>query len=195
MVGVGGAPVAPAPVALSLQVPSPPSSALPAAHPRSFAEVLTSSMRPPAVKGIVHSLASTDGGEPAVFFSAEELAASLEPFAFTLVARTPFGRPAFPDIRAHLNHRCGFKEDFVISALDSRHLLLHFRNQEDYLQLLLSESLFVHGRLFKFFKWSMYFSPEEDSPILPVWIAFPGLPVNFFVEPMLRSIAGNIGMC
>lgn len=38
----------------------------------------------------------------------------------------------------------------------------------------------------------MEFSPSANSPILPVWIAFPGLPINFFIEPLLRSIAGNV---
>lgn len=160
---------------------------------RTFAEVLSSSMVPPAVPGFVHAPALTDKGEPAVFFSQEEISASLGPFAFSLVARTPQGRPAFLDIRAHLYGRCRFKDDFMISALDKRHLLLRFRNYEDYLSLLLKESLFVHGRLFRFFKWSMDFSPSTDSPILPVWISFPGLPVNFYLEHLLRSIAGNVG--
>lgn len=53
--------------------------------------------------------------------------------------------------------------------------------------------MFVQGRLFRFFKWTMDFSPSTDSPIIPVWIALPGLPVNFFIEHLLRSIAGNIG--
>lgn len=39
----------------------------------------------------------------------------------------------------------------------------------------------------------MQFSPNADSSVLPVWISFPGLPANLFVEPMIRSIAGNIG--
>lgn len=93
----------------------------------------------------------------------------------------------------HLFNRCGFKEDFLISPLDNRHLLLRFRNYDDYLHLLLWESLYVHGRIFKFIKWTMDFSPFADSHVLPVWIALPGLPVNFFLELMLRSIASNIG--
>lgn len=188
--------MAPAPFSSSPSsvVPAPVASPfIPAVNGRSFAEVLSSSMKPPSVPGAVHEPALMDGGEPAVFFSADEISASLKPFDFSLVARTPYGRPAFPMIRAHLSQRCAFREDFIISALDTRHLLLRFRNHEDYLKLLLKESLFVHGRLFRFFKWTMSFSPLEDSPILPVWISLPGLPVNLFVEPMLRSIAGNIG--
>lgn len=39
----------------------------------------------------------------------------------------------------------------------------------------------------------MAFSPDEDSPIVPVWLEMPGLPANFYSEAMIRSIAGSIG--
>ncbi|MQL89521.1 hypothetical protein Taro_022095 [Colocasia esculenta] len=53
--------------------------------------------------------------------------------------------------------------------------------------------MFVHGRIFRFSKWSMEFSPNKDSPVVPIWLHMPGLPANFFSEPMIRSIAGSIG--
>ncbi|MQM04053.1 hypothetical protein Taro_036847, partial [Colocasia esculenta] len=80
-----------------------------------------------------------------------------------------------------------------MSALDSKHLLIRFQNKSDYLQVLLKETLQVQGRPFRFFRWSIDFSPHEDSPIVPVWLELPGLPVNFFHECMIRSIAGSIG--
>ncbi|MQM22504.1 hypothetical protein Taro_055557, partial [Colocasia esculenta] len=112
----------------------------------------------------VHPPAFTDSGEPAAFFSLEEIHGSCAPLEFALVARTPQGRPAFQDIRNHLSQRFNFKKDFMISALDSRHLLLRFQVEEDYLALLLRESLYVQG-----------------------------IPANFYQDSLLRSIAGNIG--
>lgn len=188
----GGPPVVP-PAQSSLPRPMSPLASLPSSSARSFKDALFSSLAPPVIRGEVHCPASTDNGEPAVFFSKEEISASLQPFSFAVVARTPFGRPPFPDIRSHLRARCDFKDDFMISSLDPRHLLLRFRNHDDFLSVLLRDTLFVHGKLFKFFKWSLDFSPDSDSPVLPIWIAFPFLPVNFFLEPMLRSVAGNIG--
>ncbi|MQL81529.1 hypothetical protein Taro_013982, partial [Colocasia esculenta] len=52
--------------------------------------------------------------------------------------------------------------------------------------------MFVHGRIFRFSKRTMEFSPNKDSPVVPVWLHMPGLPANFFSEPMIRSIAGSI---
>lgn len=49
------------------------------------------------------------------------------------------------------------------------------------------------GRLFTFSCWSLDFSPDTDSMIVPVWVEFHGLPTNFFFEAMIMSIAGSIG--
>lgn len=72
-------------------------------------------------------------------------------------------------------------------------MLLRFYNREDYLLVLLKESLFIHGKPFWFSKWTMNFCPDEDSPIVPVWLEFPGLPPNFYNRGMLQSIACSIG--
>lgn len=34
---------------------------------------------------------------------------------------------------------------------------------------------------------------DEDSPWLPVWMTLPGLPSNYFLESMLRSIGDGFG--
>lgn len=39
----------------------------------------------------------------------------------------------------------------------------------------------------------MAFKPNEEPSVVPVWVAFPGLPANLFQESFLRSIAGNLG--
>lgn len=159
----------------------------------SFAQVLTQSASIPLVDIDPHGPSYTDQGEPAAFFSPEEISTSCKPFDDAIVAKTPVGRPPYHDIRVHLQQRFKFKQDFTLSALDGRHMLLRFQNHEDYLQVLLKESLFIHGKPFWFSKWTLNFSPEEDSPIVPVWIDLPGLPPNFYIRGMLQSIACSIG--
>ncbi|MQM21770.1 hypothetical protein Taro_054816 [Colocasia esculenta] len=72
--------------------------------------------------------------------------ASLKPFLFSVVAKTAYGRPATPDIRSHLASRCNLKDTFLISTLDNVHLLLRFKCQDDYLRVLLRESLLGHAK-------------------------------------------------
>ncbi|MQM14809.1 hypothetical protein Taro_047744 [Colocasia esculenta] len=162
-------------------------------HQKSFAQILMASVLPSTLPIKVHSPACTDSGEPATFFSLEEVRISCAPFNLAIIACTPVGRPSFQEIRVHLAQRFSFVKDFIISALDGRHLLLRFQDKEDYLKVLLKDTLFVKGYLFRFFQWSMDFSPDEDSSLIPVWVEMPGLPANFYNEPMLKSIAGSLG--
>ncbi|MQL71033.1 hypothetical protein Taro_003350 [Colocasia esculenta] len=164
-----------------------------AAATPTFAQVLLRSIQPPTVPVPVHPPATTNAGEPAIFFSAEEVKLSCKALDLAVIAKTPQGRPPFQDIRSHLTQRFKLQKDFLISALDGRHLLIRFKSEQDYYKVLLKDSVFVHGRLFKFAKWTMDFSPTKDSPLVPVWVQMPDLPANFYCEPMIRSIAGTIG--
>lgn len=69
-----------------------------------------------------------------------------------------------------------------MSSLDSRHLLLRFQTHQDFLQVLLKETLYIQGKPFYFFKWTLDFSRTADSPVVPVWLELPDLPVNFYHE-------------
>ncbi|MQL71178.1 hypothetical protein Taro_003496 [Colocasia esculenta] len=158
-----------------------------------FAQVLLKSIQPPVISVPVHPPATTDAGEHAVFFSYEEVKLSCKALDLAVIAKTPQGRPAFPDIRSHLQQHFKLQQDFLISALDGRHLIIRFKNEEDYYKVLLKDTILVHGRIFKFCKWTMDFSPTKDSPLVPVWLHLPSLPANFYCEPMIRSIAGTIG--
>ncbi|KAL0455846.1 UNVERIFIED_CONTAM: hypothetical protein Slati_0923800 [Sesamum latifolium] len=39
------------------------------------------------------------------------------------------------------------------------------------------------------FKWTPTFNPKEESPIVPVWVRLPELPIQFFEREVLFSIA------
>ena len=110
------------------------------------------------------------------FFLSKEMLESLSTFQFVLVARTAYGRPPFFETRKHLEDRCNFKGNFILSALDNKHLLLRFPLHDDYLKLLLYETLYVHGKLFQFFKWTDDFTPGSDPTVIPIWIEFPVIP-------------------
>ncbi|MQM07683.1 hypothetical protein Taro_040524 [Colocasia esculenta] len=163
---------------------SPPTGGL------SFAKVVAASLVLIDVVTDVHLPTFTNHGKPTVFFSKEEMEASLKPFLYSVVAKTAYGRPAFPEIHSHLTSRCDIKEPFVISAMDNLHLLLRFKCQDDYLKVLLREFIYVQGKLFMFFKWTPLFKPSEEPTIVPVWVEFLELPINLYHKKLLASIAG-----
>ncbi|KAG8383975.1 hypothetical protein BUALT_Bualt04G0069700 [Buddleja alternifolia] len=42
-------------------------------------------------------------------------------------------------------------------------------------------------------KWTLEFCPDEEPPVAPVWVNFPGLPAHFFDKKGLYTIAELIG--
>ncbi|XP_043720994.1 uncharacterized protein LOC122668503 [Telopea speciosissima] len=51
----------------------------------------------------------------------------------------------------------------------------------------------IKGFPFRFFKWTRFFKPGLESPIVPVWVSFPNLPVSLFHGNFFRSVAGVVG--
>lgn len=160
---------------------------------KSFAQIVLEAGDRPKVPIQVKPPGFTDQGEPAVYFSAEEIQASCEFFKFAVVAKCSYGRPSIPEIRSFLTQKFQFKSACVISRLNVRHLLIRLSCEEDVLQLMIQKHIYIRGFLLRFFRWSRNFSYDSDPSTVPAWIGFPELPVHFFHESMLRSIAGNIG--
>lgn len=88
------------------------------AAPRSYARAVAEAWLFRTVPLIVHPPAFTESNEPAVFFSTEEIQAALLPFQFAMVAKTPYGRPPFPEIKSQLVQQLGLNGDFVMGALN-----------------------------------------------------------------------------
>ncbi|KAL0439292.1 UNVERIFIED_CONTAM: hypothetical protein Slati_2412200 [Sesamum latifolium] len=83
--------------------------------------------------------------------------------------------------------------------------IIYSSEETDYLAYQLKFSLVEFSRLWlrgewmfdsfhlRIFKWSSDFDPQIDSPIAPVWIRLPGLPVLIFEKNALFTFAAKIG--
>lgn len=159
---------------------------------KSFAQTLIEGKLRPCSGKIVKPPAFTTDGEPAVFFTMEDIADSCEDLLHAVIAKCSYGRPSIPEVKSHIIQAFHL-DGVVISRLDPRHLLIRLNNEEDFIKLLLQKSAIIKGFLFRFFKWQLDFDFKADPPVIPAWISLPGLPANFFREDMLKSIASNIG--
>ncbi|MQL76524.1 hypothetical protein Taro_008932 [Colocasia esculenta] len=114
---------------------------------KSYARALVDAPLFALVSVAVHPPAFTDLGEPEVFFSSDEIAATLKPLQFAIVAKTPYRRPLFQEIKQLLQQHLNLGHDFIIAAMNNRHLLLQCTSEDDYLRLLLHEQLLVKGNI------------------------------------------------
>ncbi|KAL9420883.1 hypothetical protein AB3S75_038453 [Citrus x aurantiifolia] len=132
-------------------------------------------------------------GEPAVHFSTAEIQTMAEPFKLSLVGKFSFGRPPMELIRKFFVS-LGLKGNCQISLLDARHVLIKLALEEDYSRIWVRQSWFINGRGMRVFKWSTDFRCSAESPIVPVWVSLPYLPVHFIhCKSALCSIASAIG--
>ncbi|KAL2246321.1 UNVERIFIED_CONTAM: hypothetical protein Sindi_2900300 [Sesamum indicum] len=87
----------------------------------------------------------------------------------------------------------GFRGDFSVGAINVRHVFIKFALEEDYTKLWIKSIWFVEGFPMRVFKWTPTFNPREESPIVPVWVRLPELPIQFFDREALFSIARLLG--
>ncbi|KAL2250198.1 UNVERIFIED_CONTAM: hypothetical protein Sindi_2493500 [Sesamum indicum] len=145
----------------------------------------TSSFRPMGVL-------SRDQGMKVLRFSSDEISRLSLPFRYALVGKFSHGYPSMQNLRRWMLAQ-GFRGDFSVGAINVRHVFIKFALEEDYTNLWIKSIWFVEGFPMRVFKWTPTFNPREESPIVPVWVRLPELPIQFFDREALFSIARLLG--
>ncbi|XP_022853766.1 uncharacterized protein LOC111375197 [Olea europaea var. sylvestris] len=80
-------------------------------------------------------------------------------------------------LKVHENFsRFGFCGDYTIGLIDATHILIHLVHENDYARLFLKPLWYI------------------DTPIAPVWVSFPLLPIHFRAKSSLYAITKAIGL-
>lgn len=132
-------------------------------------------------------------GEPAVLFSKLEVQSMAAPYKLSLVGKFSFGRPKMPIIRQFFTS-LGLKGNAQVLLLDPKHILINLELKEDYSRIWIRQFWCISGCTMRIFKWTTNFRCYEESPIVPVWVSFPFLPIHYIqCKSALISIASAIG--
>lgn len=132
-------------------------------------------------------------GEPAVLFTVEDVHTMAIPFKLALVGKFSNGRPSMEVIRKFFLS-LGLRGEAHVSLMDDRHVLIKLQFEEDYTRIWYRQTWYINGRAMRVFKWSTTFRCSEESPIVPVWVSLPFLPVHLmYCRHALFSIASAIG--
>ncbi|XP_031122606.1 uncharacterized protein LOC116025506 [Ipomoea triloba] len=154
---------------------------------RSFADILSSSScdlplcPPERYKGM-----------PAVTFSDKDIQEFSQRYRFALVGKFMKGRPTMATLKKAFD-QIGFAGTFTLGLLDNRHILITFVKEEDFQRCWLRKTWFIQGYAMRILKWTADFRPDVESPVVPVWIAFEGLPAHLQEKRPLFTIANLIG--
>ncbi|KAL0401939.1 UNVERIFIED_CONTAM: hypothetical protein Slati_4223800 [Sesamum latifolium] len=131
-------------------------------------------------------------GEPGIIYSSEETKYLASRLKFSLVGKFSHGLPNLNFLRNRII-KLGLKGTVNVGRLNFKHVLIRLNNEEDFSRLWLRGEWTFDNFHMRVFKWSPDFDPQTESPIAPVWIKLPGLPVHLFEKNALFTFAAKIG--
>ncbi|KAL0336656.1 UNVERIFIED_CONTAM: hypothetical protein Sradi_4877500 [Sesamum radiatum] len=131
-------------------------------------------------------------GELGIIYSPEETAELAARLKFAFVGKFSHGLP-------NLNFLCilivklGMKGNVTVGRLNFKHVLIRLSNEDDFFRIWLRGEWTFDSFHMRVFKWTPNFDPQIESPIAPVWIRLPALPVQLFEKNALFTLATKIG--
>ncbi|XP_060217201.1 uncharacterized protein LOC132644615 [Lycium barbarum] len=142
----------------------------------------------------VKSRRTTHNGKPAVIFKANDFYGGMANHCRrTIVGRFLKSRPQIDSIRAKFAEKFPMKGTPKIGVFDNFNIFLNFTNDEDYNSILYKRVIEIDGFQIWLQKWTPDFKPEEDLPVIPVWILLPGLPFHLHNWHYVKQIAKEVG--
>ncbi|KAI0523136.1 hypothetical protein KFK09_005526 [Dendrobium nobile] len=135
---------------------------------------------------------STIRGMPALWFSEEEFLHLAKPFEFALVGKFPLKQPDLDSIRKFF-FNLKLSWEFSVTVLDPANVLIKLSNDLDYGRIFAHRSYFVFGCFMKIIKWSPHLDLSDESPVVPVWVSFPGLRPHLFSPRILLGLGSIFG--
>ena len=80
-----------------------------------------------------------------------------------------------------------------ITHFNSRHVYIDLDNEFDYQTVWTKLRMTIEGQFMRIQAWTPDFTPEEETPIVPIWVALQGLPWHCYNKVLLTTILESIG--
>ncbi|OIT26457.1 PREDICTED: myb-like protein I [Nicotiana attenuata] len=164
-----------------------------------YATTITTATPPPTTT-ICHPRESviarhtTHNGMPAMIFKSKDYYGIMaEECRLTIVGRFLKPRPQIEKIRSTFRERFPVKGRAKIGVYDNYNVFLDFTNEDDFNSVWYRRVVEIDGLQMWLQKWTPDFRPDEDIPIVPVWVLLPGLPFNMHTWHYAKQICSEVG--
>ena len=165
---------------------------------KTFAEILsvaalgksiqTEKSSPPESKPII----GLHKGRPSVRITKQCQEIYAAPYKWAIVGKFTQGRPLLEDIHSYLVS-LDLKGTFQIGILDSRHVVINFCTETDYIRIFSRPIWYVGKAAMRILKWSTNFHVDRESSVVPIWVELEKLPIFLFNKEALFTFASTIG--
>ncbi|KAG5599271.1 hypothetical protein H5410_030641 [Solanum commersonii] len=80
-----------------------------------------------------------------------------------------------------------------IAHYNARHVFIDLDNELDYNTVWTQQRMTIEGKLMRIQAWTPNFRPEEETPIVPIWVLLPGLPWHCFKKEFITPLLESVG--
>lgn len=80
-----------------------------------------------------------------------------------------------------------------IAHFNARHVYIDLDDEDDYITVWSRQKMTIEGQLMRIQTWTPTFRPEEETPIVPVWISLPELSRHCYNREFVSALLFSIG--
>ncbi|KAH0712245.1 hypothetical protein KY289_008204 [Solanum tuberosum] len=133
-------------------------------------------------------------GLPAIIYDMDDFMTKLAvDCKYTLIGKFSSTMPKMELIRKSFTLQTQLTGGVNIAHYNARHVFIDLENELDYNTVWTQQRMTIEGKLMRIQTWTPTFTPEEETPIVPIWILLPGLPWHCFKKEFITPLLSPIG--
>lgn len=156
--------------------------------------VSTATATPTTPRDSVIARQTTHNGMSAMIFKAKDYYEIMaEECKLTIAGRFLKLRPQIERLRSSFRELFSIKGAAKIGVNDNYNIFIDFNNEDDFNSIWYGRVIEIEGLQMWLQKWSLDIKPDEDIPIVLVWVLLPGIPFNMHKWHYVKKIVSNVG--
>ena len=137
---------------------------------------------------------TTKQGRPAVLFVKDEVVKELASTCkYTLIGKFIYTMPRVELIRKNFILQTQLSGGVKIAHFNSRHVYIDLDNELDYNMVWTKKRMTIAGQVMRIQAWTPTFKPDEETPLVPIWISLPELQWHCYNKEFITSLLSPIG--
>ncbi|KAH0742160.1 hypothetical protein KY290_035203 [Solanum tuberosum] len=112
---------------------------------------------------------------------------------YTLIGKFSTTMPKIELIRKSFILQTKLNGGVNIAHYNARHVFIDLENELDYNTVWTQQRMTIEGKLMRIQAWTPNFKPEEETPIVPIWVLLPGLPWHCFKKEFITPLLESVG--
>ncbi|KAK4729616.1 hypothetical protein R3W88_022604 [Solanum pinnatisectum] len=143
---------------------------------------------------LVAPIHTTKQGQLAVIYNMDDYMNKLAvDCKYTLIGKFTATMPKVELIRKSFILQTQLNGGVNIAHYNAKHVFIDLENELDYNTVWSQQRMTIEGKLMRIQAWTPNFKPEEETPIVPIWVLLPRLPWHCFKKEFITPLLASVG--